>query len=310
MFARRRCQSTKHFLVGALALCLCAMLPGCFSQRATVTISYSPLSPTIDGTVASPWCPTINEIVVFEAVAESGATIYEWNWMFGDGGTASGQRVWHVFRSVNREDSGVVPWKVTVTAVDDRGNLCSAAVQVQVQPHTGHLASYARREVGLACTNLGRREPEIPPDSRVISIGDSPLEEHWQLLTGQPAFLLLKLYKVPIEIKEVKCEWVFYALAEDGTGWPDLYAASAGEAKLNFEPVLLDCEDVPGQCWVPPAEWYYGYIGFPVEIGADELELRPGWYLVFASVFSVDTAKPDRNVYSFRIYVEGAAGEE
>lgn len=256
------------------------MLPSCVSQRAALSIQYSP---TI---------PTINEVVEFEAAA-SGATIYEWNWTFGDGGTAAGQRVWHVFRSVNEEGGSIAPWKVTATAVDDRGNVSSSAEYVQVQPHTGHLATYARREVGLDCVYMDRREPEIPPLSRVLAIGDSALEEHWPLMSDETIHLLLKLYMVPTDIRRVACAWTVFSLGPDGTDWPTTIKEVDGGSWSNYVDNFGRIEE----------KWYYSYIGFPLELNTVADGLEPGGYLVFAEATAVEPITLDRNIYSFKILV-------
>jgi hypothetical protein len=241
----------------------------------------------------TPEVPTINEIVTFEAIAEDGATIYEWNWTFGDGGTASGRRVWHVFRSVNEEGDGVAPWKVTVTAVDNRGNVSSSAQQVQVQPHTGHLAAYARKEAGLDVVLTDTREPEIPPQARRFSIGGSVLEEHWQIASKETLQLLLKLYMIPVDIRAVSCLWTVYACGEDGTEWPESVHQAGGGTWPNYVDEFGRVEE----------KWYYSYVGFHFAFGTELLDLEPGWYLVFAETTAADPAALARNVYSFKLHV-------
>ncbi|MBE0635262.1 PKD domain-containing protein [Candidatus Bipolaricaulota bacterium] len=242
-----------------------------------------------------------NEIAKFEGVEEGGATIYEWDWTFGDGGTAIGRRVWHAFYDVNDEEGPAAAWKVTVTAVDNRGNVSSAARTVQVQPETGDLAAYARKEVGLDCLHSGTNEPEIPAVSRVNPSMNTANDECWQLESGQTAYLVVKLSFVPETIYRVGCRWYVYACSLDGSGWPELVAEiDGGVLKNHLHEETKQRTDA----------WYRSYVGFNLEIGSDSLTLPPGWYLVCSEVTPAEPITLDRNIYSFRLHIVEPVNEE
>jgi hypothetical protein len=270
----------------AALLMILTVLPGCVRPRATVTIRFEP------------HVPLVNEMVVFEATAEAGATVYEWTWTFGDGETVDGQRAWHVYHSINTEGDAIAPWKVTVTAVDDRGRVSSAAEYVQVQPYTGNLAAYSVLAVGLTCHDCGTREPEIPPAARLEAQGDSVLDKWWDLPANRAAYFVVKFHMIPFAIDEVACTWTLYSLGTDGTQWPVELDRIDGGTWPNFDEYDPDERD----------DWYYDHIGFVFELDPVSRGLKSGWYLLFAEATASRPATPDRTVCCFRIYVEGTAG--
>lgn len=270
-------------------LTLCA----CFSPRSTVTIQVSPS------------IPLVNEMIVFEAFAEGDSAIYEWNWTFGDGGTASGKRVWHVYRTIDEEGGIMAPWKVSVTAVDASGRVSSSAEYVQVQPYSGYLANYSILAVGSACTGLGTREPEIAPGMRLFSSGSTELEPYWNAPFDADTFFLIELHMVEIQIREVSCDWSLLYLGEDETEWPSEVHSAERETWPNYDKFLRPCP--PGDprtvCYDPEPRWYTGHLGYVFGLNPEAMDLTSGWYLLFANLTATQPLTLDHNVYSYRIHI-------
>jgi len=262
----------------SIAACtvLVVCLASCISPRPSITIR------------SEPHVPLINELVWFEAVSDDGA-ILEWDWEFGDGAVATGQSVWHQYRSINHSDGVIDRWKVIVRAVDDRGRACSASVYIQVQPDTGELAGYCIQDVGSRCDGIGTRQPEIPPSAVIEFQSGTVTEGWWQVPSDRSSYLLVKLHFVPREIREVTCTWTLYSLGDTSSGCPMLVGTLQVDRLANFGPT--------------DANWYNGYLGFPLELDPVSDSLVPGWYVAFAEVTATTPVRLDRNIYDFRLRV-------
>lgn len=252
-------------------------LPSCVSPRVSIAIGYEPQ------------VPLINELVWFEGAAEDDGSILEWNWEFGDGAVASGRSVWHQYRSVNQSGGVIDRWKVVVSAVDDRGRVSSSSTYVQVQPATGELAGYCVQSVGTQCDGIGTRQPNIPAGSIIEYETETVTGGWWPVPSDRPSYVLVKLHFVPRATREVACTWTLYSLGSSGEGKPALDETIAAATLENFGP--------------NDANWYNGYLGFPVQIDPQNGLVSPGWYIIFAEITASDPVTSDRNVYDFKLRV-------
>lgn len=250
-----------------------------------------PIRPTVHLS-ASPEIPFINEIVWFEATSDSPESILEWNWEFGDGATASGQRVWHQYRSMKTDDQGrPARWKVTVTAIGDNGLTSTTSEHVQIQPPTGELAGYGIKNVGTECVNFGSPDAAIPAHALIDYNGESVTDGWWPLGASRPSYLNVKLYWILTKIKEVTCTWTVYELGAGGSDLPS--QVSVLEPQSHPTPDPND----------PYISIYTEHVGFALKVDPSGDVFSPGWYLVVAEITSTDPILEYRSIYDFSVRV-------
>ncbi|MEW5826002.1 MAG: PKD domain-containing protein [Candidatus Bipolaricaulota bacterium] len=93
---------------------------------ATLAIQVKNRTPRVDHVVASPPSPADGDEVAFSATGfDPDGTIAVWRWEFGDGTSAAGQSVQHVF-----ENDGAHTVRVTIT--DDDGAVAESSIVVKV----------------------------------------------------------------------------------------------------------------------------------------------------------------------------------
>jgi hypothetical protein len=276
--AKRRCL----FRVSAWALALggSLLLASCAPVRPVVSFSVNPAT------------PFVNEIVWFEAVSDKPESVLEWNWEFGDGATGRGRRAWHQYRSMKADDQGRPDrWKVTVTAVDDKGHTSTASEYVQIQPPTGELAGYGLKSVGSECADLGNPAASIPAHALIDYNGESVTDGWWPLSASQASYLNVKLYWILTKIREVTCTWAVYALGSDGSDLPSQVSVFGPQSHPTPDP-----ND-------PFISIYTEYVGFALEIDPTGGAFPSGWYLVVAEITSTDPVLEYRSIYDFRLRV-------
>jgi hypothetical protein len=102
---------------------------GVVSASITVEVEVTDNQPPQALLVASPTNPTVGQLVNFNASASSDpdGTIVSFAWDFGDGDTASGERVTHSYETANS-------FNVLLVVTDDQGTKASATLLITVSP--------------------------------------------------------------------------------------------------------------------------------------------------------------------------------
>ena len=99
------------------------------SQGSTATTSQTLTGTLATGFTYSPSSPVVGQVVTFNATGSGGTPSYSFSWNLGDGTSASGSIVTHVYST-----NGT--YTVTVTARDSGGQTATASKTVSVAPST------------------------------------------------------------------------------------------------------------------------------------------------------------------------------
>jgi hypothetical protein len=107
---------------------------------ASITVEVTDNQPPQAVLVASPTNPFIGQRVTFNAAGSSDpdGNIVDFAWDFGDGSTATGERVTHHYETANT-------FNVLLVVTDNNGSKASATQSITVQPTSANLASGDRR---------------------------------------------------------------------------------------------------------------------------------------------------------------------
>ena len=238
-------------------------LSGCTKTQCILTITADPSS------------PYVNQIVQFVgSVSPSGeeANILEWQWNFGDGGTALGKETWHQFRSYNKNSDGsVIPWVVKLTVTHANGSKYVAVQEITLHSESKYgLAGYYLRHATTGCTNIAGSRPE-PSGQDLEYVQQDVLTGWWRVGNTAPFFLLAELHFVPNSVDQVRCVWNLYSHGKTRTGYPQL-----------VKTLLTDIRKVQHN-----APYFYN-VGFPLQVSPSDEFPSPGWYQIIAATSSLD----------------------
>lgn len=258
--------------VGLLLVgCLVAFLGGCIPPvppDVDFEVIYS--DPCMASDVSSRAC--INQLVFLNAELVNGSgqseELLSWEWEFGDGGTASGKKVWHQYRSIPENGE----WSVNLTATDPQGN---RGFHIDVIKMQEPLAGYCIQKAGTCCNGVDQPRPEIPNECELESHEVDIFTRWWEIPRDESFFLLAKLHILPSEVKRVECCWTIYFRGSNKEGQPELV-----ENFLRRDARLVQ-HDHP-YC-----------VGFPLEIDPEEIMTEHGWYEIFARMTSPTSAGQD-----------------
>jgi hypothetical protein len=208
-----------------------------------------------------------------------------WEWDFGDGGTATGQEVWHQFRSANNGS----PWGVTLKVTDTAQ---SEAVKRKLVPVSGGKESeacgYTMQRVGTTCEMVASARPSVPTGSQLPLHREDVWTSWWEAPPSGALYFLVEVYFPQFEEGDVAhrmdCLWTVCYLGERGDARPRLVKEYELERRT--------------------AEAGTAYaVGFPRQLMIEEDLSEAGWYRVFADIQRADGNR--RTVVDFLVNAGG-----
>ena len=246
--------------VGTLVL---IALSGCTKTQCILAITADPSN------------PYVNQIVQFVgsvSPSEEESNILEWQWNFGDGGTALGKQTWHQFRSYNKNsDDSVIPWVVKLTVTHANGSKYVAIQKITVHSESKYgLAGYYLRHATTECTDIAGSRPE-PSGQDLEYVQQDVLTGWWRVENTTPFFLLAELHFVPNSVDQVRCVWNLYSHGKSRTGYPRF-----------VKTLLTDVRAVQHN-----APYFYN-VGFPLQVLPSNEFPSSGWYQIIAVTSSLD----------------------